>query len=115
MIRRPPRSTRKESSAASDVYKRQDIRINDISVSRHHAILKVIGDGVFLDDNDSKFGTLVEIREQLELVIDRPYYIQIGETVMALLVKGPRAERRLTSSEVHYRNVHKEPTKDLFT
>ena len=25
MIRRPPRSTRKESSAASDVYKRQDI------------------------------------------------------------------------------------------
>ena len=24
MIRRPPRSTRKESSAASDVYKRQD-------------------------------------------------------------------------------------------
>ena len=26
MIRRPPRSTRKESSAASDVYKRQDFR-----------------------------------------------------------------------------------------
>ncbi|WP_460366259.1 hypothetical protein, partial [Staphylococcus aureus] len=25
MIRRPPRSTRKESSAASDVYKRQDL------------------------------------------------------------------------------------------
>ncbi|WP_460366227.1 hypothetical protein [Staphylococcus aureus] len=25
MIRRPPRSTRKESSAASDVYKRQNI------------------------------------------------------------------------------------------
>ena len=28
MIRRPPRSTRKESSAASDVYKRQDIGFN---------------------------------------------------------------------------------------
>ena len=27
MIRRPPRSTRKESSAASDVYKRQPIII----------------------------------------------------------------------------------------
>ncbi|WP_460366207.1 hypothetical protein [Staphylococcus aureus] len=26
MIRRPPRSTRKESSAASDVYKRQQLR-----------------------------------------------------------------------------------------
>ena len=30
MIRRPPRSTRKESSAASDVYKRQEIT-NEIS------------------------------------------------------------------------------------
>eukprot|EP00826_Nyctotherus_ovalis_P063627 TRINITY_DN9333_c0_g1_i19.p1 TRINITY_DN9333_c0_g1~~TRINITY_DN9333_c0_g1_i19.p1 ORF type:complete len:188 (-),score=54.96 TRINITY_DN9333_c0_g1_i19:55-597(-) len=28
MIRRPPRSTRKESSAASDVYKRQALKIN---------------------------------------------------------------------------------------
>ena len=27
MIRRPPRSTRKESSAASDVYKRQDLHL----------------------------------------------------------------------------------------
>lgn len=91
-----------------------DIKITDISVSRHHAVLKVIGNAVFLDDNDSKFGTLVEIREELELVADRPYYIQIGETVMALLVKGPRAERRLTSSQVHCRNVQKEPTKDSF-
>ena len=30
MIRRPPRSTRKESSAASDVYKRQVIEERDI-------------------------------------------------------------------------------------
>ena len=29
MIRRPPRSTRKESSAASDVYKRQDILLSE--------------------------------------------------------------------------------------
>ena len=27
MIRRPPRSTRKESSAASDVYKRQEFNV----------------------------------------------------------------------------------------
>ena len=29
MIRRPPRSTRKESSAASDVYKRQQLRMQE--------------------------------------------------------------------------------------
>ncbi|WP_460366279.1 hypothetical protein, partial [Staphylococcus aureus] len=32
MIRRPPRSTRKESSAASDVYKRQN---RDHSIGHH--------------------------------------------------------------------------------
>ena len=34
MIRRPPRSTRKESSAASDVYKRQTIQtVNNVNAS----------------------------------------------------------------------------------
>ena len=33
MIRRPPRSTRKESSAASDVYKRQDNEV-DIAMTK---------------------------------------------------------------------------------
>ena len=34
MIRRPPRSTRKESSAASDVYKRQEEGIVGVVVGR---------------------------------------------------------------------------------
>ncbi|WP_460366055.1 hypothetical protein, partial [Staphylococcus aureus] len=33
MIRRPPRSTRKESSAASDVYKRQDTKFKKVKLS----------------------------------------------------------------------------------
>jgi pSer/pThr/pTyr-binding forkhead associated (FHA) protein len=89
-----------------------DIKINDPSVSRHHAILKVIGDAVYLDDNDSKFGTLVKVKEPLELVVDRPCYIQVGDTVMALLVKGPRTESR--SSEPYCR-IGKELTKNIFT
>ncbi|WP_460366221.1 hypothetical protein, partial [Staphylococcus aureus] len=36
MIRRPPRSTRKESSAASDVYKRQVEAKADLVVQGHH-------------------------------------------------------------------------------
>ena len=44
-----------------------DLRINDISVSRCHAIIKYKEDGVggmrfYLEDNMSKFGTLVLIR-----------------------------------------------------
>ena len=34
MIRRPPRSTRKESSAASDVYKRQDLSFHHIKLDK---------------------------------------------------------------------------------
>ena len=39
MIRRPPRSTRKESSAASDVYKRQALIADAPSLSRLSAPL----------------------------------------------------------------------------
>ena len=35
-----------------------DIRINDPSVSRKHAVLTAHKSGIYLTDNDSKFGTL---------------------------------------------------------
>ena len=35
MIRRPPRSTRKESSAASDVYKRQEKTPDFVQIQEH--------------------------------------------------------------------------------
>ena len=45
MIRRPPRSTRKESSAASDVYKRQIVGSNGFFVFLlfFHALIGVFG------------------------------------------------------------------------
>ena len=44
------------------------VRVNDISVSRRHAILKLKKDeGFFLSDNNSKFGTVVLVRHQLSL------------------------------------------------
>jgi len=36
-----------------------DVRISDISVSRCHALIKYEKDGFYLEDNNSKFGTLV--------------------------------------------------------
>lgn len=45
-----------------------DVRINDISVSRLHAIIKY-EDGLFrLEDNNSKFGTLVQVLAPLHVV-----------------------------------------------
>ena len=39
-----------------------DIRMNDISVSRKHAILKLTPQGLILEDQKSKFGSLVLMR-----------------------------------------------------
>lgn len=40
-----------------------EIRVNDISVSRCHAIIKYKPDGIYIEDNRSKFGTLVLLKE----------------------------------------------------
>jgi len=40
-----------------------EVRVNDISVSRCHAIIKYKEDGFFIEDNRSKFGTLVMLKE----------------------------------------------------
>ena len=42
-----------------------DLRINDISVSRCHAMIKFKNKGFFLADNMSKFGTLILIRRKI--------------------------------------------------
>ena len=40
-----------------------EVRVNDISVSRLHAKIKYQPDGYYLEDNRSKFGTLVLLKE----------------------------------------------------
>ena len=47
MIRRPPRSTRKESSAASDVYKRQRVDFSQNKNLIVAAITLILGTGDF--------------------------------------------------------------------
>lgn len=45
-----------------------DIRITDISVSRTHAIIRLEKDGFYIEDNMSKFGTLIWLKDSV--VID---------------------------------------------
>ena len=47
-----------------------EVRINDISVSRVHAILKYKEDGFYIEDNMSKFGTIVLLRERFPLKLE---------------------------------------------
>lgn len=60
-----------------------DIRINDISVSRTHVVLRYIKDkGFELEDRKSKFGTLVFLKDPIKIDPSKQFAIQIGRTVV---------------------------------
>jgi len=44
------------------------MKIADISVSRVHSFIRVVGDEIILDDNGSKFGTLVKVNKPKALL-----------------------------------------------
>lgn len=45
-----------------------DMKIADISVSRVHSYIRVVHDELVLEDNGSKFGTLVKVNKPVELL-----------------------------------------------
>lgn len=58
---------------AKDIFKlgrghESDLRINDISVSRLHSKIKFENGSFLLEDNTSKFGTLVLIKQRTPLM-----------------------------------------------
>ncbi len=64
-----------------------EVRVNDISVSRTHAILKYQPDGIYIEDNISKFGTLVLLKDTYPLMRDYTQAFQIGRTVISFTVR----------------------------
>lgn len=46
-----------------------DVRISDISVSRVHAHINFNQGNFYLEDNNSKFGTLVQIKKAQQLSV----------------------------------------------
>ena len=62
-----------------------EIRINDISVSRNHAVLNFIDNKVFFNDYNSKFGSLILLRKPMNLKLSaRVLPLQIGRTVFKI-------------------------------
>lgn len=45
-----------------------DMKIADISVSRLHSYIRIVNDLLYIEDNGSKFGTLVKIKEPYEII-----------------------------------------------
>lgn len=72
-----------------------EVRINDISVSRCHAIIKCKKDGFYIEDNMSKFGTIVLLKEKLRLAEDLTSAVQVGRSVVSFTIKNIDAREKL--------------------
>lgn len=68
-----------------------DVRIADVSISRCHATIRFHRGQFLLEDNNSKFGTLVALKKPRPLEESNPISIQMGRTVLSLTLQ-PSAE-----------------------
>ena len=67
-----------------------NLTLTDISVSRVHSIITIENKNIYLEDNNSKFGTLVLVQTPtLKLIENLPLFIQIGRTFLECMLKKP--------------------------
>ena len=60
-----------------------EVRVNDISVSRCHAMIKYVPElGFYIEDNLSKFGTIVSLKEPYRIKQGQKVSFQIGRTII---------------------------------
>jgi pSer/pThr/pTyr-binding forkhead associated (FHA) protein len=72
-----------------------EVRINDISVSRCHAIIKCKKDGFYIEDNLSKFGTIVLLKDKMRLAEEHTSAVQVGRSVVSFTIKNIDAREKL--------------------
>ena len=64
------------------------LTLGDISVSRVHGILTIENKKIFLEDNNSKFGTLCLVQNPvIKLIEDLPLHVQVGRTYLDCKIK----------------------------
>ena len=67
-----------------------DILLSDISVSRIHCVISTENKNVYIEDNNSKFGTLILIQSSsIQMVENLPLYFQVGRTFFNCRYKKP--------------------------
>jgi len=69
-----------------------DIRVTDISVSRHHGFIKLERGSLYLEDNNSKFGTLVQMNGPLRITRESDIVIQIGRTMLSFAIQKKKSK-----------------------
>jgi len=95
-----------------------DVRIEDISVSRNHAVIKMKDRSFCIEDCGSKFGTLILAKRPIILGQGTALTLQINRTLLNITIKQPwrglksflsmlccsRSSARVVDSEHLYKN-----------
>mmetsp|Transcript_16808 Transcript_16808/g.16697 ORF Transcript_16808/g.16697 Transcript_16808/m.16697 type:complete len:154 (-) Transcript_16808:2-463(-) len=85
-----------------------EVRISDISVSRCHATIQFSNGNFTIEDNNSKFGTLLQVTDPLPLLANSAIALQAGRTVLAVSLKGDEStayENSLDRLPAHKRSL----------
>lgn len=69
--------------------------MNDISVSRCHAIIKCKKDGFYFEVNFSKIGTIVLLKNRINLAEDHTMAVQVCRSVLSFTIKNIDAREKL--------------------
>lgn len=69
-----------------------DVRIADVSISRCHATIRFERGNFVLEDNNSKFGTLVAMKRPRALETGNALSIQVGRTVLSLSLRAQKSD-----------------------
>jgi hypothetical protein len=66
-----------------------ELRVSDISVSRIHAQITMEGEAFYLQDHNSKFGTLIQVKRPVALSQFDEYWFQSGRSLCKLKINRP--------------------------
>jgi pSer/pThr/pTyr-binding forkhead associated (FHA) protein len=64
-----------------------DVRMTDISISRNHASISIINNEYYIDDSGSKFGTLVQLNDDISLLPLKTLSLQVGKVYNVFTLK----------------------------
>lgn len=68
-----------------------EFKIDDMSVSKIHATIELIGDKFYLKDNYSKYGTLVLVDEPMIIRENEQRFVQVNNTFIILTVYNEKS------------------------
>jgi len=85
-----------------------DVRMGDISISRYHSKVSIIDGEYYLQDHNSKYGTLLQTQNEIVLLPNKKLSIQFGRYLISFKVKKTFCSifRCLTSKSIPFGNYN---------